>query len=354
MKILFDIGHPANVHYFRNLIKWAEKEGHQYRVLARDKDVTLQLLKEYQIPFINKGKGGVAYVDRLIYSIKSLFKINKAVREFKPDICISHASPYLAVIASFRGLNHIMFNDTERALLFKHIVKYCKPNVFSPDSFVDKDHYNLETFPSYMELAYLHPEIYSVDDNSDLVEKLGKDFILLRFVANKAAHDMGTEYISDDFKRELVQKFREYGNVWITSESSLPDDLKKYKLEVPPSAIHNVIANAMLLVGDSATMSSEAAMLGVPSIFINQNKLGYITELEETYGLVQHFMSDDEGCRQALQASISILETENRNAIYQKRRDVMLKNKINLTEYMIQLVQKYAGHLSNELTAEGR
>ena len=341
MKILFDIGHPANVHYFRNLIKWVAQEGHKYLVLARDKDVTLQLLKECQIPFVNKGKGGVAYVDRLIYSIKSLFKINKAVREFKPDICISHASPYLAVIASLRGLNHIMFNDTERAMLFKHIVKYCKPNVFSPDSFIDKDHYNLETFPSYMELAYLHPEIYSVNDNSDLVEKLGKDFILLRFVANKAAHDMRTEYISDDFKRELVQKFREYGNVWITSESRLPDDLLKFKLNVAPSEIHKVIASAMLLVGDSATMSSEAAMLGVPSIFINQNKLGYITELEEKYGLVQHFMPDHKGCKKAMEASVAILENDNRKDLYQKRRGVMLKEKINLTDYMIQVVKKY-------------
>jgi len=341
MKILVDIGHPADVHYFRNLIKWAEKEGHQYLVLARDKDVTLQLLKEYQIPFENKGKGGVAYIDRIFYTIKSLFQINQAVQSFQPDICISHASPYLAVIASLRGLSHIMFNDTERAMLFKQIVKYCKPIVFSPDSFIDKENYDLETFPSYMELAYLHPEVYSVNEGLDIVEKLGKDFILLRFVANKAAHDIGTKHLNIHFKRELVQKFREYGNVWITSESPLPDDLKEYKLEVAPSEIHKVIACAMLLVGDSATMSSEAAMLGVPSIFINQNKLGYITELEEKYRLIQHFMPDHKGCKKAMEASVAILENDNRKDLYQKRREVMLRDKINLTDYMIHVVKNY-------------
>ena len=341
MKILFDIGHPANVHYFRNLIKWAEKEGHQYLLLARDKDVTLQLLKEYQIPFQNKGIGGEAYVDRLIYTIKSLYKINQSVRDFKPDICISHASPYLAVVAAFRGIKHIMFNDTERALLFKQIVKYCKPEVFSPNSFIGKENSDFEIFPSYMELAYLHPDFFSITESEGIVDKLGKKFTLLRFVANNAAHDMGTEYISDGFKRDLVKKFREYGNVWITSESRLPDDLLKFKLNVAPSEIHKVIASAMLLVGDSATMSSEAAMLGVPSIFINQNKLGYITELEEKYGLVQHFMPDHKGCKKAMEASVAILENDNRKNLYQKRREVMLKNKINLTDYMIRTVKKY-------------
>ena len=49
MKILFDLGHPAHVHYFKNLIKVLEKNGNQIMIIARKKDVTHNLLKIYKM-----------------------------------------------------------------------------------------------------------------------------------------------------------------------------------------------------------------------------------------------------------------------------------------------------------------
>ena len=53
MKILFDLGHPAHVHYFKNLIKLLEKNGNKVLIIAREKDVTQNLLKHY-IPEITE------------------------------------------------------------------------------------------------------------------------------------------------------------------------------------------------------------------------------------------------------------------------------------------------------------
>lgn len=342
MKILFDIGHPADVHYFKHLIDQLRERGDQIKVLARDKDVTLKLLDAYQIPYINKGKGGVAYIDRLKYTQKSCRLIHKSIVNFNPHLCISHASPYLAVAARYHKIRHIMFNDTERAFLFKKVVKYCKPDVYSPDAFLQKEIKGLNLLPSYMELAYLHPDVFNPESGENIRKKLGDTYIFLRFVANKATHDIYTTHLHFDYKKELVKTLSRYGNVWISSESRLPDELQPYKLEMDPADVHEVINSAALLVGDSATMSSEAAMLGIPSIFINQNRLGYIAELEQKYGLVDHFMSDNEGCRSALERSITILKDKNREKIFRQRRNVMLRDKENMAKLMINIVDRTA------------
>ena len=56
MKVLFDLGHPAHVHYFKNLIKLLKKHGHKVLVIARKKDVTQKLLKNYKIPYKSRGE----------------------------------------------------------------------------------------------------------------------------------------------------------------------------------------------------------------------------------------------------------------------------------------------------------
>ena len=46
MNIFIDIGHPAHVHYFKNLIKIMEKEHEAiFTVTSRDKEMAHYLLK---------------------------------------------------------------------------------------------------------------------------------------------------------------------------------------------------------------------------------------------------------------------------------------------------------------------
>ena len=65
MKILIDIGHPAQVHYFRNFISIMESKGHLCFVIARNKEVTFDLLKIYGIKFKSRGKGGKGFFGKL-------------------------------------------------------------------------------------------------------------------------------------------------------------------------------------------------------------------------------------------------------------------------------------------------
>ena len=47
MRIFIDIGHPAHVHYFRYIINKLKMDGNDIFITARNKDVTHQLLNNY-------------------------------------------------------------------------------------------------------------------------------------------------------------------------------------------------------------------------------------------------------------------------------------------------------------------
>jgi len=44
MKILIDISHPAHVHFFKYFIRNMQNKGHDIKITAKDKDLTLKLL----------------------------------------------------------------------------------------------------------------------------------------------------------------------------------------------------------------------------------------------------------------------------------------------------------------------
>ena len=50
-KLLIDIGHPAQVHCFKNIYWDLIKEGFQIKVTVKDKEITKALLDEFEIPY---------------------------------------------------------------------------------------------------------------------------------------------------------------------------------------------------------------------------------------------------------------------------------------------------------------
>ena len=52
MNILIDVGHPAHVHYFRNLAKLLSEKGHKVYWATKDIPIVIQLLEKYNFEFI--------------------------------------------------------------------------------------------------------------------------------------------------------------------------------------------------------------------------------------------------------------------------------------------------------------
>ena len=93
-------------------------------------------------------------------------------------------------------------------------------------------------------------------------------------------------------KRDLVETLERHGRVLISSEAPLPADLAPLEVKGPVEDIHHLLAYAQMIVGESATMSSEAAVLGVPAVMIATTGRGYTDDEERRYGLVRHFTDD--------------------------------------------------------------
>src|SRR5450432_4235039 len=52
MRVLVDVGHPGHVHFYRQAVAQLRAEGHEVVLSARDKDVTLELLRTFSLEHV--------------------------------------------------------------------------------------------------------------------------------------------------------------------------------------------------------------------------------------------------------------------------------------------------------------
>jgi len=338
MRILIDIGHPAHVHYFKNFIRIMKENGHVFLISARNRSIIHYLLKKYNLPFYNRGKGKNGIIGKLIYMVYADFLLLKMAFRFKPDLFLSFASPYAAQTAWLMRKPHIVLDDTEHAK-FGHLFYKPFSTVFlNPSCFFKKFGKKQVFFNSYMELCYLHPNRFK--PNSSILEELGvkenERYVIMRFVSWKASHDIGHSGLTLEMKHKAVKEFSKYAKVFISSEAELPEELKQYQIKITPEKMHDVLAFATLYIGEGATMASECAVLGTPAIYVNSLTAGTLEE-QEKYGLISGYRNSDG----VLQKAKEFLQIPNLKEEYQSRRMKMLEDKIDVTAFMVWFIENY-------------
>lgn len=342
MRIFIDIGHPAHVHYFRNFIRIMESRGHEFCVTARNKEVSFKLLDFYKIPYISRGSGKKSLFGKMLYLLKADLKLFNIARRFNPDVFLSFSNPYLAQVSKLLGKPHIAFDDTEHAKLEQLLYVPLTNAILTPVSYTKNLSKNQIRFDGFMELLYLYPTRYQV--NTKVLNELGlcenDKYVVMRFISWDASHDFGQKGISLEMKKKMVDELSNYCKVLISSEKVLPPELMKYRFSLSPEKMHDVLANACLLISEGPTMVSECACLGVPSIFVTPLKVGYCTEEEEKYNLV--FGYDD--ANGVLEKAVELVNNFSREE-WQKRREKMLAEKIDVTAFLIWFVENYPDSL---------
>lgn len=339
MKILVDINHPAHVHYFRNFIGEMQKRGHEVLVTATEKEMTYRLLEQYHIAFYRMGPHRKSVLRKIINLPIMDLKMIQAAKTFRPDIFVAYGSIRAAHAAAVLRRPCINFEDTEHetgqiALFLPFVTCVCTPSCFRGDLGPKQ-----VRFRGYLELAHLHPNRF-VPDPSVLREAgLAETdtFTIVRFVAWGATHDLGHHGITD--KVGFVRALEQYGRVIITSEGDLPPELRPNQMKIPPEKIHHLLSYATLYVGEGGTMAAEAAVLGTPSLYVSTlaGTMGNFIELEETYGLLFSFQNPDA----ALEKAVEILRNTNSKEQWKAKRERMLIDKIDVTAFMVRLVENY-------------
>ncbi len=346
MKILIDINHPAHVHYFRNLYKIMTDQGHQIQVVSRNKEIEHYLLNVYQIPYVDRGKGKDGKIGKFVYMMYANWKLLKIALKFKPDIFLNFLHPYPSQVAKMLGKKSLVFSDTEHAALHHKLTVPYATAVFTPACYRIDLGTKHKRFASYMELSYLHPNYFT--PNNEILSVLGvqegEKFVIVRFVSWGAAHDFGHTGMSLENKRKAIKEMSKLAKVFISAERSLPEDLEVYRIKIPFDKIHHAIYYSSLLFGESATMASEAAVLGTPAIFLDNDGRGYTDEQEKKYGLVYNFTESLNDQQAAIQKAIEILSDPNAPKEYKSKREQLLSDCVDTTAYMIDQLEQYTSN----------
>jgi uncharacterized protein len=343
---LFYLGHPAHFHLFKNVIFSLPENN--YTVVIKSKDVLVKLLEENNIKYINVDTVSSAIKGKSKLKILSAFtlrmwKLAGIIRKSKSKILAGSAAE-LAVLGKILRIPSCIFfeDDLEKVPPFAKIAGPTAKYLICPDCCSAwKWDYKKTGYNSYHELAYLHPDHFTPDASkvASLFDLTKRNFIL-RFSELGAFHDVGKTGITDDLALELIALLKPYGNIYITSERPLPEKFEQYRIAIKASDIHHALYFSDMYIGDSQTMTAEAAVLGTPAVRFNDfvGELGYLEDLEHTYGLTYGIRTEN-----ASQLPLKIkelLEIQDLKKEWAKRRSIMLNNKCNFAHWMQQFLQR--------------
>ena len=349
MKVCFDIQHPAHVHLFKHALWELQQAGHETLVLSRDKEMTVDLLDAYDIDHrvLSRRREGVgpAVFELGLREIRTI----RAASSFDPDVFVSRMSTPAAHAARLLGARNVAITDTDlgstplgRAV---HAVTLPFVDVLCHSPGLDVPGYAGDhRAVGFQELAYLHPDRFSPDRGALRAHGVDPDepYYVLRLAGWDAYHDVGRHGIERVTLRELVSYLSAHGTVYVSAESDLPPDVDVEPLPTPPHRIHDLLAFADCYVGDSGTMSTEAAMLGTPAVRIASN-VGVDDErifrrLEE-YGLLASFGDGREAMRQVRE----LVDTETTALDWRQRRAAFLADATDVTAELLSVIADAAG-----------
>ena len=321
-------------------------EGRGYRVIvtAKEVPVILHLLHAYGIEYIRVGKKKDSLLLKYGYELIHLLKVAYLVRKYKVKFGLG-ISMVLPVLSKLTRMKVIALDDDDllatptfaRAISFATVI-------LNPSSLAFENRGpNRICHPSFHELAYLHPNRFTLQhrDLDEVGIREGETFFIMRFNAFKAHHDVGARGLTIQQKLEIIDLLKPFGKIFITTERSIEPEFKAYQLSVAPEKIHSLMFYATMFIGDSQTMISEAALLGTPAIKLNSfaGRLSIPNEIENRYGLCYAYLPEQFG---AMKNKIAeLLVQPNLKEEWNARRQKMLADKIDLTEFLVRLVYDY-------------
>ena len=246
----------------------------------------------------------------------------------------------------------ISFYDAEHAtiiikiLTLPFITKMCTPSCYTDD--YGKKHVR---FNGYKELAYLHPDYYTPSEET--LRKIGiaanEKYFVVRFVSWDSSHDINVKRLGLDDKKKLIQLLERFGKVFISAEDNLaPTDLQKYLLRIDSKDFMDIIAFSSLVISEGASVASEAAVLGIPTIYINNLNTSYLEEESNKYHLVEKIV---DGKKLLLRVE-EMLNNPNLKEEWKSKRKRLLEDKISVTEWTVNFINKII--LPQEELAKGK
>ena len=181
MRVLIDLCHPADVHFFRAVAQRLNAEGHEVIYTARDKDVVLPLCNEFRMPYHTVGGHHDSLAGKGWELLRRSSELSKLVKEGGIDVLTGFGNPYIVIASRLCRKPSLFITDTENSGFTNWIgvraTATLTPNWFGP--LYGTQHTQAQWFK---ELAYL-------DMVSESKAMAKKEYLLIRKVAWTASHD---------------------------------------------------------------------------------------------------------------------------------------------------------------------
>ena len=340
MNVLFDVVHPAQVHFFKNVIRKLKSRGDNVQVTSREKDVTVDLLNASNIEHVTisrKGKGlwgmGLELLSRDI-------KLLRLVGQFQPDVMVSRVGVSIGPVGKLVGIPTVVYDDMEHARLQATIGMTFATYICTGLGYYRDFGKRHVRFKGLHVLSYLSPDYYEPDPHSLLNYGVdpAKPYIFIRMVSWGAAHDAGKAGLSESQLQKMISSLREKGRIIISSENPLPSDLKEFENPVPIENVFDLMAFARLCLVESGSMAAEAAALGIPTIAINtfDFQLGYLKALEKQYGLLFQPKTLDE----IVEITDNLLSQNDMQQSFQTKRQKLLAESEDVVQFQLDMIEK--------------
>jgi predicted glycosyltransferase len=347
MRCLVLANTPAHVHTYKHAVARLEEEGHDVLVLARDYACTVALCEYYDLPFEVYGSHDTEEYSMTRFARElpgHLLSLFRAVRAFDPEVAFGRG-PYAAWVGSVSDAKTILLLDSEPGELAHRVSSQFADLVLTPASFDGRLGDAHHTFDGLKECAYLHPETFEADPTvrDDLGIDPDEPYAVLRFNAFDALHDVDQVGLTREEEHALIDAVSDRATVFVSHEGEGLDlsdhDARAYDLH--PARIHDALAEASLLVAETGTMVTEAALLGTPAVgcgaFADWD-FGEFAALEDA-GLIEVTATYDD----TVAAATRLVDDETATDRWARRRDEFLDGRVELTELLVS-VARNPGH----------
>lgn len=343
MKILIEAHHPGDIHFWKYPIRELMEKGYEVRMVARDRDVMRALVTAYSwIPAKIPPRPNQNNKFPLMEMLSRQWIVAREILRFNPDVVASLFGSYCQT-ARLLGCRNIIFTDSEFQHFNHWIAHPFAHEVHTPYCFYKNLGAKQISYRGVHEMAFLAPSRFT-PDASVLGGQLGlsqHEYIVIRLSAWNTLHDINQSGIGAEVDRFIEQHKDNYKIVICAEENALPKHLQQFAMHFPPEDFHDVLAYARFVLTEGASTASEAACLGIPTVYINSTEpRGYLQMLEEDWGLVRNFESPEPGlaCAQEWLSQVD----EEALAHYQAVRQKLFAAHDDVVDYVIGVLETAA------------
>ena len=226
-------------------------------------------------PIILGKHGGKKKVDKLLASLNRTKLLTAKIEKVKPELLVSFCSPEASRVAFGLGIPHIAFSDSPHAeavmrLSLPYATKLLTPWIFPK--------YDFEKFgisgKNIIRYRAIDAGVIIKNYKKNKEKKLNRrKIILIRPEESEAAY-FTKKSVTIKIIKKIIEKFPEEKKIVLPRYKEQANNMKEIfgeeiNLFTKPVYGKELLNNTDCFIGSGGTMTTEAALLGIPTISLN-------------------------------------------------------------------------------------